>query len=130
MHALSEQDKELLKLAASFVNLRVRDFAELAGRSDHAVRERMPKLMIAHRTRFGENKNSTRNGLGHFYRLPDDEDPEKRRRYTGEEYTYRLTQKGWDEAHRLFPDEVPEVNANREKSENQLEHDLVLTDFH
>lgn len=121
MFVLSNQDQELLKLGTSFVNLRVTDFAQLTGRSEHAVRERLPKLVIEHKTRFGAKKGEMRDGLGLFYWLPNPVNPFQK--------VYFPTQKGWDVAHRLGIIDV-EVNANREKSDGQLEHDLILTDFH
>jgi hypothetical protein len=121
MRQLSNADRELLRFSTSFVNLRVRDFAELTGRSEHAVRERMPKLVIEHKTRFGTKKGELQDGLGLFYWLPNPSNPFEK--------VYFPTQKAWDTAHRLGILDV-EVNATREKSEGQLEHDLVLTDFH
>jgi hypothetical protein len=110
---IAKGDKELLKLGASFVNLRTSDIVDLTGRSLRRVQRRMRKL------RLDEN-----GGIGLFY---DD----LRNPANPFEKVYRLTQKGWDTAHRLNPDSIPaDVSANREKSENQLEHDLVLTDFH
>jgi len=121
MFVLSNQDRELLKLGTSFVNLRVTDFAQLTGRSEHAIRERMPKLVIEHKTRFGAKKGAMRDGLGLFYWLPNPVNPFQK--------VYFPTQKAWDVAHRLGLIDA-EVNANREKSDGQLEHDLILTDFH
>jgi hypothetical protein len=117
----SVKDSDLLKLGTSFVNLRVRDFAELTGRSEHAIRHRLVKLCIEHKTRFGERKGEMKRGLGYFYWLPNPSNPFEK--------VYFPTQKAWDEALRLGLVDR-EVNANREKSEGQLEHDLVLTDFH
>jgi len=114
-------DKELIRLGASYVNLRVRDFADLTGRSLHALGERMPKLVISHKTRFGEDKGKERLGVGYFKWLANPANPFEK--------VYFLTQKGWDRAHLLgFVNH--EVSATEEKSEGQLEHDLILTDFH
>ncbi|HSY52421.1 MAG TPA: hypothetical protein VLC46_26705 [Thermoanaerobaculia bacterium] len=108
---VSKSDNDILKFAASFVNLRTSDICDLTGRSLRRIQRRMRKL------RLDEN-----GGLGLFY---DD----LRNPANPFEKVHRLTQKGWDEAlRRNLLDK--EVNANREKSEGQLEHDLVLTDFH
>ena len=117
----SLKDADLLKFGTSFVNLRVRDFADLTGRSEHAIRHRLVKLCIEHKTRFGEKKGEMKRGLGYFYWLPNPQNPFEK--------VYFPTQKGWDEALRLGLLDK-EVNANREKSEGQLDHDLILTDFH
>jgi len=117
----SLKDDDLLKLGASFVNLRVRDFADLTGRSEHAIRHRLVKLCIEHKTRFGEKRGEMKRGLGYFYWLPNPSNPFEK--------VYFPTQKGWDEALRRGLIDH-EVNANREKSDGQLEHDLILTDFH
>jgi hypothetical protein len=119
MHSL--KDNDLLKLGTSFVNLRVRDFSDLTGRSEHAIRHRLVKLCIEHKTRFGEKRGEMKRGLGYFYWLPNPANPFEK--------VYFPTQKGWDEALRLGLI-AREVNANREKSEGQLDHDLILTDFH
>jgi hypothetical protein len=108
---VSKSDHDILKFAASFVNLRTSDICELTGRSLRRVQRRMRKL------RLDEN-----GGLGLFY---DD----LRNPANPFEKVHRLTQKGWDEAQRRGLIDQ-DVNANREKSEGQLEHDLVLTDFH
>jgi|ERR1043165_2068915 hypothetical protein len=107
----AKQDAELLKLGASFMLLRTSDICDLTGRTLRRVQRRMRKL------RLDDN-----GGLGLFY---DD----LRNPANPFEKVHRLTQKGWDEAQRrgLINQDV---NANREKSEGQLEHDLVLTDFH
>lgn len=111
MYRPAPGDTEILRLAASFVNLRTTDFAELLNKGLRATQHRLKKL------RLDDN-----GGLGYFY--ADTKDPANPFRNV-----LRLTQKGWDTAHRLGVLDV-EVNANREKSENQLEHDLVLTDLH
>lgn len=121
MPQMSTEDKRLIELASSFVNLRVRDFHDLTGRGEHALRERLLHLLIARRVRWGEKKGEDRGGLGIFYRIPNPSNPF--------ELVYFLTQKGWDEA--LHAGYVHhEVNATKEKSDGQLDHDLVLTDFH
>jgi hypothetical protein len=109
MPHFTKGDADLIRFAASFVNLRATDFVTLTDRSLRVIQHRLKKLLV------GEN------GTGYFYRIPNPANPF--------EQVYFLSQKGWDEALRLgFVND--EVNANREKSEGQVEHDLVLTDFH
>jgi hypothetical protein len=107
---IAKGDNELLKIGASFLNVRTSDFVDLTGRSLRRIQRRLKKLRL------------DEIGLGLFY---DD----LRNPANPFEKVWRLTQKGWDEAQRRGLIDQ-DVNANREKSEGQLEHDLVLTDFH
>jgi hypothetical protein len=110
-----------LQFGASFVNLRVRDLSALSGRSEYVCRRTFRQLVIERRVRFGDRRGDTESGLGLFYSLPNPLNPFER--------VFFPTQKGWDEAlRRGFVDHT--VSVTDEKSEGQLEHDLILTDFH
>jgi len=120
MRLTTEQD-DALKYGVSFVNIRTRDLHDLTRRSLYVCRRTFRQLAIERRVRFGDKKGDRKSGLGLFYSLPNPRNPFER--------VFFPTQKGWDEA--LKRGYVAhEVNANREKSDDQLDHDLVLTDFH
>src|SRR4051794_6252939 len=102
----AQGDHELLKLGTSFVNLRIRDFSELTGRSEDALRRRLAKLVTTRRIPRGKARGEEKNGLGYFYRLPNPSNPFEK--------VYFPTQKGWDKALE-YGFIKHEVNANREK---------------
>jgi hypothetical protein len=120
MRLTAEQDKAL-EFGVQFVNLRPRDLQDLTGRSIYVCRRTFRQLVIERRVRFGDKKGTEKQGLGLFYCLPNPSNPFER--------VFFPTQKGWDEAYkRGYVNH--EVNANREKSDDQLDHDLILTDLH
>jgi len=118
---LTFEQQQALKFGTQFVNLRVRDLRELTGRSEYVCQRTFRQLCISRTVRFGDRKGEVEHGLGLFYSLPNPLNPF--------EQVFFPTQKGWDEAlARGFVKHT--VNVTDEKSEGQLAHDLVLTDFH
>lgn len=115
------------------VHLRPRNLAELTGRREYVIWHRLRTLVPSRTVRFGPNKGDTVVGRGYVNYVIESADSlrsdERRETAFDVERVYFLTQKGWNKALDLGFIKFP-VNAVNEKSNQNLDHDLKLTDIH